>query len=318
MKTKNATSPRIIAFGDNDVDCYETTGMMYPGGNALNVAVFARRAGANTAFIGAMGEDPAGDHMRATLCAEGVDISRLRTVTGRSAHCVIRNSPTGDREFLSADLGVSIIAPDAGDFQMIASADAVHTGRSSHVVPHLPDFAETSLLSFDFADQTDHGYIAQVAPYCYLASVSGGKLDDAEVSFLQAQIRDLGATWCLITRGEKGAVLFGPETEVFVRPIAANVIDTLGAGDSFIARVLVGLLRKEPPQTLMNAASQTAAETCEQHGGFGYPAPIEICDTDAMPIANVHAHAVKLAARAMQRNANKSVPGKQPTRRRTI
>ncbi|MEP4014111.1 MAG: PfkB family carbohydrate kinase [Sulfitobacter sp.] len=308
MRIESATSPRLIAFGDNDVDCYETTGMMYPGGNALNVAVFARRAGADAAFIGAMGDDPAGDHMRAALRAEDVDISRLRTGAGRSAHCMIRNSPTGEREFLSADLGVSIIAPEREDLQMIANAHAVHTGRSSHAVPHLPAFAEDSRLSFDFANQTDPDYIAKVAPFCYLASLSGAELSDADVISLQSQIRALGATWCLITRGEKGAVLFGPDTEVSVRPIAAKVVDTLGAGDSFIARVLVGLLREEPAQALMDAAAQTAAETCEQHGGFGYPAPIEIDNTHAMPIGQVHAHAAKLAARAMQRNANKSVP----------
>ncbi|MFC6643587.1 MULTISPECIES: PfkB family carbohydrate kinase [Sulfitobacter] len=318
MKTENATSPRLIAFGDNDVDCYEPAGLMYPGGNALNVAVFARRAGADAAYIGAMGNDPAGDHMRATLRAEGVDISRLRSVAGRSAHCMIRNSSIGEREFLSADLGVSIIAPEPEDLQMIANAHVVHTGRSSHVVPYLSAFANRSQLSFDFADQMTPDYIAQVAPYCYLANLSGGELSDADVISLQTQVRAQGATWCLITRGEKGAVLFGPDTEVSAQPIAANVIDTLGAGDSFIARTLVGLLRKEPPQSLMNAAAQTAAETCAQRGGFGHPAPIEIDGTHAMPISNVHAHAAKLAARAMQRNANKSAPAKQSIKRRTL
>ncbi len=74
MKKQNATSPRIVAFGDNDVDCYAAQGMMYPGGNALNVSVFSRRADAEAAFIGAMGEDPAGQHMRDTLLAEGAEL----------------------------------------------------------------------------------------------------------------------------------------------------------------------------------------------------------------------------------------------------
>ena len=29
----------ILGFGDNVVDCYEHLGVMYPGGNAVNVAV---------------------------------------------------------------------------------------------------------------------------------------------------------------------------------------------------------------------------------------------------------------------------------------
>jgi fructoselysine 6-kinase len=310
MSETKATTPRIVAFGDNDVDCYAAQGLMYPGGNALNLSVFARRAGADAAFVGAMADDAAGRHMRAALALEGVDVSRLRRVAGRTAYCVIGNSETGEREFLRADLGVSIIAPDAGDLAMIAAADAVHTGRSSHVEAHLPAFSARTRLSFDFADQTGAAYIDRIAPMCFLASLSGGDMGDAEVAAVQARARRAGAGWCLVTRGRKGATLSGPGTVVAVAPAKAEVVDTLGAGDSFIARVLVGLLRGELPQELMQAAAKMAAETCAQRGGFGHPAPIAIDERYAMPISMIHAHAAELADRANQRNAASGVPAK--------
>ena len=37
---------KIAAMGDNVVDCYPARNQMYPGGNCLNVAVQARRFGA--------------------------------------------------------------------------------------------------------------------------------------------------------------------------------------------------------------------------------------------------------------------------------
>ena len=40
---------RIVAVGDNVVDCYMAQGRMFPGGNCLNVSVFARLFGAATA-----------------------------------------------------------------------------------------------------------------------------------------------------------------------------------------------------------------------------------------------------------------------------
>ena len=40
------TAPRILAFGDNVVDCYRARHLMFPGGNCVNHAVFARRFGA--------------------------------------------------------------------------------------------------------------------------------------------------------------------------------------------------------------------------------------------------------------------------------
>jgi fructoselysine 6-kinase len=310
MMLRNATSPQIVAFGDNDVDCYEAHGAMYPGGNALNVAVFARRAGANAAFIGAMADDPAGNHMRAALEMEGVNITRLRRAAGRTAFCVIGNTASGEREFLRADLGVSIIAPNAGDLEMIARADVVHTGRSAHVEAHLSAFSNRARLSFDFADQTGVDYVDAIAPMCFLASFSGGSMTDAEVATLQAQVRKAGANWCLITRGQNGAYLTGPDTDVGVPPAPAEIVDTLGAGDSFIARVLTGLLRGEDPRALMQAAAIMAGETCGQRGGFGHPAPIDIDQSHAMPIGLIHAHAAELADRARKRSAETGVPAK--------
>jgi len=307
MMKVNATSPRIVAFGDNDVDCYEGPGMMYPGGNALNVAVFARRAGGDAAFVGAMADDPAGRHMRSALVAEGVDVSGLRTVAGRTAFCVIGHSE-GEREFLRADLGVSIVAPEAGDIEMIAAASAVHTGRSSHVEAYLPEFAAHNRLSFDFADQIHEDYIARIAPLTFLASFSGGGLGDGDVALIHKQARAAGATWCLVTRGGKGATLSGPGTNVSVAPVQGEIVDTLGAGDSFIANVLIGLLREEAPQTVMQTAAAMAAETCAQRGGFGHPAPIDIDQRHALPISQIHAHAAELAVRARQRSAAIGVP----------
>ena len=51
----------------------------------------------------------------------------------------------------------------------------------------------------------------------------------------------------LATRGENGAVL-GRGQEIFeVAAAPVQVVDTLGAGDMFISRTLVGLLREEEP-----------------------------------------------------------------------
>ena len=50
----------LLTVGDNVVDRYPALGMLYPGGNAVNVAVHGRRCGAGTAYIGAVGTDLAG------------------------------------------------------------------------------------------------------------------------------------------------------------------------------------------------------------------------------------------------------------------
>ena len=263
-------------MGDNVVDCYAATGLMYPGGNCLNVAVLARRFGAETAYIGAIGQDPAGDAIAAALTAEAVDVSRLRRLDGATGYCIIGHDDTGDRVFVSFDLGVSMFSPDAGDLAFLAKADVVHIGQSSGLDDRLCQIAQIAPLSFDFSDRTDARYVARVAPLCWLASASGGRLTDAESVQLVHRIAAAGAGRVLVTRGERGALLWDGERLHETPAVPASVIDTLGAGDTAIARVLVGLLGGEPPaETLANAMSE-AAETCARHGAVGHGVPVRL------------------------------------------
>jgi fructoselysine 6-kinase len=69
--------------------------------------------------------------------------------------------------------------------------------------------------------------------------------------------------------------------------VSINTVDTLGAGDTFIARTLVGLLRGEDPSKLLEAAAQAAAETCMRIGAIGYPAPMAIDAGDISALEDV-------------------------------
>ena len=58
----------VLGFGDNVVDIYEHTGTMYPGGNAVNFAVAAKRCGAErSAYMGYFGSDAAAEHVITSL-----------------------------------------------------------------------------------------------------------------------------------------------------------------------------------------------------------------------------------------------------------
>lgn len=279
---------RILAFGDNVVDCYRDKGLMFPGGNCVNHAVFAKRAGAETAYIGAVCNDDAGRLIKASLDAEGVDTSLMRTAEGQTAYCVIETED-GDRVFVGANLGPSIIAPNAGDLAQIGDFDAVHTGRSSHVDAWLPRFALKAKVSYDLATVHHLDRVATVAPNCFLLAFSGGGLSRQEAVALAETARDHGAQWSLVTRGGEGALLIGEAGlfEVPVQPVDA--VDTLGAGDTFIASVLVGLLKGDDPDTLLAAAAAAAAETCLTPGAFGYSATMSVDLRNMMTLEQVYA-----------------------------
>ena len=48
---------KIAAVGDNCVDAYDQTGGAFPGGNPVNVAVYAVRLGGEASYTGVVGDD---------------------------------------------------------------------------------------------------------------------------------------------------------------------------------------------------------------------------------------------------------------------
>lgn len=259
----------VLAVGDNVVDCYQGLGEMFPGGNCVNVSVFAKRAGAHSGYLGAVGADAAGEVVRAALLSEGVDIERLRVLDGETASCLI-GLEDGERVFLGQHLGVSRFVPLAEDYRHAAGFDAVHVGQSSGLDQHLEEFAAVAALSYDFSQRYDPARVKEVAPLCHLASFSAADLSETEAAALARSAAEAGAEWALATLGERGALL-SHRSGLFSAPAArADVVDTLGAGDTFIARVLVGTLLGEDPAMMLAAAARMAAETCMRYGAFGY------------------------------------------------
>ncbi len=275
---------KIAAMGDNVVDCYLSRGEMFPGGNCLNLSVFMRRFGAASAYIGAIGRDAAGDVIAKALRAEGVDISHLRRIDGPTAYCIIGHR-NAERIFLNFDLGISMFEPSKDDLLFLEGFSAVHVGQSSGLDGHLAQIAQRAPLSYDFSTRRDRSHRQSIAPLCFLASVSGGDLSSDDVLAIIAELMDAGAKWVLVTRGRHGAVLANASSHWSVAADPIQAVDTLGAGDTFIARTLYGLLTGEPPDQILRAAAEAAADTCRYYGAIGHGAPIAIsADIEALKL----------------------------------
>lgn len=265
---------RIACVGDNVVDCYPDAGLMFPGGNAVNVAVAARRSGCPTEYIGAVGDDPAGEAILAALAHEQVETAGVRIVDGHTAFAVIELRD-GDRVFVDSDLGVSAIELGPEDYARLAGATLVHTGDCSALESQLEAIAAASaIVSFDFSTRAAD-YCAPLLPYVDVAIFSVHGRDETEIERLLRDAADSGPQTVIGTRGPDGAaLLLGGRVYWADAPAMTTVVDTLGAGDAFIGRALIGLLREEPPDALLAAASDAAADAVGRHGAFGWGAPL--------------------------------------------
>jgi sugar/nucleoside kinase (ribokinase family) len=271
----------ILTVGDNVVDRYVDLGFMYPGGNAVNVAVHARRVGAHTAYIGVLGTDAAGQAVLQALQAEGVDTRLVRVVDGPNASADVR-VVNGNRVFGSSEPGVSKFTLTSTELAALGAYDIVHTGECSYLEDQLAALrAASRRLSFDFSERP-WGYIEAHARHAAIAIASCPSGDRGEAEAKAKAIHGLGPEVVAVTLGAEGAVLHLGD-RLFHSPAGdVAVVDTLGAGDAFIARLLYGLSTGESPPDLLTAATSYASTACASYGAFGYQTPLQLTDHQAL------------------------------------
>lgn len=260
---------RLAGVGDNVVDRYRDLGTMFPGGQALNVAVYAHRFGIPSAYLGALGDDVAGRHVLGAIRAEGVETTRLRVLHGPNAYAEVA-VVEGNREFVGGGPGVSKFILEPGDLDYLAGFDIVHCSESSYLEDQVPLLAGVTRLSFDFSVRRDPAYLDPILPHVDIAEFSLADLGDAAAEAWLERIHRLGPRLVLATRGAADAIVHDGRRFWRQPSVPTELIDSLGAGDAFIARFLAGVLRNEPFEESLASAAQHASVTCRAFGAFGH------------------------------------------------
>jgi len=262
---------RVIGVGDNTVDQYLHLRRMFPGGNAVNVPVLVRRYGQQASYLGWLGDDALGRLLLDALAEEGVDTSHCRVMTGANAYCQV-SLVDGDRVFGQSSAGVSRqIALTDADLAFIQTHDLVHTSVYSHIWGELPRLRQVApQLSFDFSQGWKRERLVETLPYLTFAFLSSPDTAYQETVDLLRWVQAHGPAIVVVTQGKNGAFAFDGE-QVYQQPIVeTTVVDTLGAGDAFIARFLVEYGSGQSIEASMTQAAASAAETCGYYGAFGH------------------------------------------------
>ncbi|OJT98368.1 MAG: fructoselysine 6-kinase [Rhizobium sp. 63-7] len=260
---------RFATVGDNCIDRFQPpVGQSLVGGNAVNVAIQLARLGERAFYFGAVGSDPDGERTRAMLGSHGVDIEYVETRPGVTAYTNIDVLPSGERIIGFEDFGVCAgYRPSKADLAVLRSMDHVHLGwldDGGELRRWLA--AEGVSLSQDISVNADPANRGVEGLTVAFASAGGGD-DEAE-----RVIRDLlsdGARFAVVTRGAQGAMAGSAEGHLArsgIKPI--EVVDTTGAGDSFIAGFLSGFVAGRSLQACLETGAERAALTCTHVGGF--------------------------------------------------
>lgn len=262
----------LATIGDNVVDCYVDDGWMYPGGNAVNVAVHGTRLGLRSTYIGAIGTDAAGSLVKTALLEEGVDLSASRIVEGPNATATV-HLVDGNRTFGAGTPGVSRFVPTAEQLKVLSASEIVHTGDCSMLEDHIGEIREASgQLSFDFSVQP-WTYVERIAPYVDIAICAASEGESSEGRALS--LCELGPSIVVVTLGSAGADLLAHGDFYHADAGDGPVVDTLGAGDALTSRFLFGVIRGEDLRRSLDAATSYATKLCGSYGAFGHRARID-------------------------------------------
>ncbi|UQN09490.1 PfkB family carbohydrate kinase [Deinococcus sp. QL22] len=265
---------RLLGMGDNTADLYLSSATMYPGGNAVNAAALSARLGHPSSYMGCVGTDPAGHLILGALRAEGVDITHCRQIEGLTSWSKIEHRG-GDRHFVGSDPGVQgQWTLDDQDLSFIARHDLVHTSIYSALDEVLPQIRQAApVLSYDFSSEWTPELLIQVCPLLDVAFLSAGEGSLEAAQALATAAAEHGARVVVVTRGAEGSLALSGGELYFQPSLPAQVTDTLGAGDAFIAAFLQQWAEHQDIPAALNAGAQEAARNCATPGAFGHGAP---------------------------------------------
>jgi len=267
-----------------------------PGGAPANVAVAVARLGLSSGFLGQVGDDPFGQYLTDVLQAEGVDVSGLSmTDEARTMLAFVALGDGGERSFSfyrhpSADM---LYRPEDVNESVIQNCDIFHFGsitlisepaRSATLRALELAQQQNKLISYDpnlrlaLWDSEEDAKAGMLKGFEYAHVI---KVSEEELEFLTGGddpkvLMQPHTQIICVTKGENGSDMHLPDGRKFHhRGYAVKPVDTTGAGDGFMAGLLVGIREQRHEfgeirdyETLLPFANAVGAIATTQRGAI--------------------------------------------------
>jgi fructokinase len=288
-RTATPTGPAVVVIGEALVDVVTTAQgtVEHPGGSPMNVAYGLGRLGVPTALLTSLGDDPRGAAIEAHLRRAGVELLPGSKSSARTASATATLSADGSAHY---DFDIRWELPQVAPAYL---PRVLHTGSIATFLA--PGAAAVRVL----LEQSHRGCLVTYDPNIRPALLGSHaealaifeslvpltdvvKLSDEDAAWLYPRLRledaadrilGLGSGLAVVTRGGEGSLLATPAAKLFVPSIRSTVADTIGAGDSYMAALIYGLLARRTEglgpdvlETIGRTASKAAAITVRRPG----------------------------------------------------
>ena len=230
---------------------------VHPGGKGANQALAAARAGARVTMFGCVGDDALAATALSQLGASGMDLTGIARIKGTTGCAAIQVDATGENSI--------IVVAGANAQARAASVPDALLGPETLVVMQLEvPLAEVAALAAR-AKGRGARVLLNPAPYA--------EMDLAKVDYLvlnETEAAQLGDTRCaaqvIVTAGARGAWTMDRGRRLHVPAPAVEVVDTTGAGDTFVGCFAARLDAGDQLEAAMRHAVAAASLACTRGG----------------------------------------------------
>ena len=263
---------KLAAVGSNCIDYYNNIegGKAYPGGGPVNMAVYTVRNGGSASYIGPIGNDSYGKIMYEAVRAKGVDVSHMHIEEGSTAVSQVELID-GERVFGDYDEGVlSTYRLSDEDIDFIAEHDIVVCDLWGKVEGQFKDLKDKGIVTaFDCATRPEDEEAQTAMPYSDYLFFSSDEGDNEDLRKQMKGYHQKGPKLVIAMLGTEGSLCFdGNEYHKYGIVECDDVVDSMGAGDSYIAGFLGGVVDGMNIEGCMHMGAKTAAETLKYFGAW--------------------------------------------------
>jgi fructokinase len=251
------------------------------GGAPANVAYHLARLRRDVTLVTRVGRDEPGDAARAELAARGLPVADVQgdaALPTGAAHVTLDAHGHASYRFVTPAAFDALEAPAHAPGVVVFGTLGQRDPRAAATIRRLATGARVAV--YDVNLRPPHTSIDTVLASLPLATLV--KLSDEEAATLAAAFgtptahaafartlsERFGARLVCITRGVGGAGLWTGGDWHDVAGIAANAVDTVGAGDAFLAALLDGWLSGRAPAGILERANRLGAYVATQRGAM--------------------------------------------------
>ena len=253
---------------------------MGPGGKGSNQAVGSARLGAESYFVGIIGNDKLGEIATDLYAAEGVNtryLLKTQTMATGVGFIILNQAGNNgiildmsanklmDPAFVASaedQIARSSVVMSVLEIPVPAAGEAMRLGRK-HKALTLLNPAPAAPLPGDVIANVD----VLTPNETELRVLMGLAPDDpTPTETLAHRLQERGVKTIIVTRGEHGALILTDGEKIAVPPVKVEVVDTTGAGDAFNSGLAVALAEGQDILTAAKFGACAGALACTKLG----------------------------------------------------